>query len=160
MEFVPPTLLHPKFLQTLKNKTDVMSALYFPAETKEKAGKEGISNKEIPRQCPMWISLEVGYFFLLNINGQKTSLGDLKKKLKISALLKNEESVVRKPLPMGNTASTRSPPPTSTALSQERSQQSHIGGKCSLESLKYPKFQKKSTVPRAQVVTGLSKAWK
>lgn len=50
----------------------------------------------------MWISLEVGYCFLLNINGVKTLLGDVrKKKLKISALLKNEGRGIRKPLPMG-----------------------------------------------------------
>lgn len=32
-----------------------------------------------------------------------------KKNLKISALLKNEEKAVRKPLPMGNTAPTHTP---------------------------------------------------
>lgn len=74
----------------------------FSAETKEKAGEEeDLCNKESLRQCPMWISLEVGYYFLLNINGEKTLLGDVRKKKKISALLKNEERGVRKPLPMG-----------------------------------------------------------
>lgn len=44
--------------------------------------RKKISNKEIPWQCPPWISLEVGYYFLLKINGEKTLLGDLKKKKK------------------------------------------------------------------------------
>lgn len=126
--------------------------------------RKRISTKEISWQCPVWISLEVGYYFLLNSNGEKSFLGDVKKRKKkikeISALLKNEERGVTEPLPMGNSAPTRSPSPVLTALSQERSQQRQTGGKCSPESLKYPKFLKKPTVPRAQVVTGLSKAWK
>lgn len=44
--------------------------------------RKRISNKEIPRQCPMWISLEAGYYFLLNITGEKTLLADVKKKKK------------------------------------------------------------------------------
>lgn len=65
------------------------------------------------------------------------------KKKEISALLKNEERGVTKPLPMGNSAPTCAPSPALTALSQQRSQQPRTGGKCSPESLKYPKFLKK-----------------
>lgn len=108
----------------------------------------------------MWISLEVGYYFLLNINGEKTLLGDVrKKKLKISALLKNEERGVRKSS-HGKMAPTHTPSPAPAAPSQEHSQQRQTGGKCSPESLKYPKLLKKPTVPRAQVVIGSSKVWK
>lgn len=109
---------------------------------------ERISNKEIPWQCPVWINLEVGYYFLLSINGEKSFLGDVKKrKKKISALLKNEERGVTKPLPMGNLVPTRTPSPALTALSQECSQQRQTGGKCSPEPLKYPKFLKNPQFP-------------
>lgn len=49
-----------------------------------------------------------------------------KEKKEISALLKNEERGVRKPLPMGKLGTHPHPWPALTALSQERSQQPRL----------------------------------